>query len=342
MWPRGKIDSVLTYLHSAESRVRTSASIGLHSTDPRDADCLLDTVAKAPEMHRLVLACGNGKTPQKSAFAEACSISRDSEVAVGPLSGGTSDVASKLHTINKTSTHNHLGHDGHIALKTTVFSRSISDSLLVPPPLSIAKGSFIKPPLPLLQRAQQIHSQANDANQQKKADEDARQQMKSLPVSESLTHTDARGQASMVDVSEKATTRRSATARASVLLGRKAFSLVRDNQLAKGDALSVARLAGIMAAKQTAALIPLCHPLPLDHVVVSVELQEDGETVIITATCRTRGQTGVEMEALTAVTVAALALYDMCKAVSRDIVISDIKLLAKTGGQRGDYQRHDT
>lgn len=323
----------------AESRVLTSASAGLNPTDPQDADFLPDADSKAPEKHRLVISCGNAKVPRKSSFVEACSISRDGEVAVGPLSGGTSDVASKSHTNNKKNTHNHFGHGGHIALRT-VFPRPISASLFVPP-YSIAQGGFIKQPLPLLQSAQQTHSQADDVNQQK-TDEDARQQMKCLPMSESLTHTDARGQASMVDVSEKTTTRRSATASASVLLGRRAFSLVRDNQLAKGDALSVARLAGIMAAKQTAALIPLCHPLPLDHVAVSVELQKDGETVIIKATCRTRGQTGVEMEALTAVTVAALALYDMCKAVSRDIIISDIKLLAKTGGQRGDYQRHDT
>lgn len=341
MWPREETDSVTsTYPHLAESRVLTSASAGLNPTDPQDADCLLDVDTKAPETHRLVMTCGNATVPRKSSFVGACSISRDGEMAVGPLSGGTSDVASKSLTNNKKNTHNHVGHGGHIALRTTVFSRPISASLLVPPD-SIAQGSFIKQPLPLLQSAQQTHSQADDANQQK-TDEDARQQMKSHPMSESLTHTDARGQASMVDVSEKTTTRRSATASASVLLGRRAFSLVRDNQLAKGDALSVARLAGIMAAKQTAALIPLCHPLPLDHVAVSVELQEDGESVIIKATCRTRGQTGVEMEALTAVTVAALALYDMCKAVSRDIIISNIKLLAKTGGQRGDYQRHDT
>ncbi|XP_063040075.1 cyclic pyranopterin monophosphate synthase-like [Engraulis encrasicolus] len=161
-------------------------------------------------------------------------------------------------------------------------------------------------------------------------------------TSDHLTHTDAHGRASMVDVSGKAATRRSATATATVRLGAKAYGLVRDNQLAKGDALGVARLAGIMGAKQTAALIPLCHPLALDHAAVSVELREDGESAVVTATCRTSGPTGVEMEALTAVTVAALALYDMCKAVSRDIVITDVKLLAKTGGQRGDYTRQQT
>lgn len=158
-------------------------------------------------------------------------------------------------------------------------------------------------------------------------------------TSDHLTHTDAQGKASMVNVGDKAVTRRTATASARVLLGPKAFKLVRDNQLSKGDALAVAQLAGIMGAKQTSSLIPLCHPLPLDHATVTVELQEEGHLATVTATCQTTGRTGVEMEALTAASVAALALYDMCKAVSRDIVITDIKLLSKTGGLRGDFQR---
>uniref|UniRef100_A0AAR2JZS1 Molybdenum cofactor biosynthesis protein 1 n=1 Tax=Pygocentrus nattereri TaxID=42514 RepID=A0AAR2JZS1_PYGNA len=158
-------------------------------------------------------------------------------------------------------------------------------------------------------------------------------------TSDQLTHTDAQGKASMVNVGDKAVTCRTATACALVILGPKAFGLVRANQLAKGDALAVAQLAGIMGAKQTSSLIPLCHPLPLDHASVTVELQEEGHMAVVMATCQTTGRTGVEMEALTAVTVAALALYDMCKAVSRDIVITDIKLLSKTGGRRGDFQR---
>ncbi|KAL6477447.1 hypothetical protein MHYP_G00132820 [Metynnis hypsauchen] len=158
-------------------------------------------------------------------------------------------------------------------------------------------------------------------------------------TSDQLTHTDAQGKASMVNVGDKAVTCRTATACARVILGPKAFGLVRANQLAKGDALAVTQLAGIMGAKQTSSLIPLCHPLPLDHASVTVELQEEGHMAVVMATCQTTGRTGVEMEALTAVTVAALALYDMCKAVSRDIVITDIKLLSKTGGQRGDFQR---
>lgn len=142
----------------------------------------------------------------------------------------------------------------------------------------------------------------------------------------------------MVNVGSKAVTCRTATACGKVILGPKAFNLVRANQLAKGDALAVAQLAGIMGAKQTSSLIPLCHALPLDHTSVTIELLEKRHTAVVKATCQTTGRTGVEMEALTAVTVATLALYDMCKSVSRDIVITDIKLLSKTGGQGGDFQ----
>lgn len=161
-------------------------------------------------------------------------------------------------------------------------------------------------------------------------------------TSDRLTHTDAQGKASMVNVGSKAVTCRTATACGKVILGPKAFRLVCVNQLAKGDALAVAQLAGIMGAKQTSSLIPLCHPLPLDHVSVTIELLEEGHAVIVKATCQTTGRTGVEMEALTAVTVASLTLYDMCKSVSRDIVITDIKLLSKTGGQRGDFHQPDS
>uniref|UniRef100_UPI0037E910D3 molybdenum cofactor biosynthesis protein 1 isoform X2 n=1 Tax=Semicossyphus pulcher TaxID=241346 RepID=UPI0037E910D3 len=156
-----------------------------------------------------------------------------------------------------------------------------------------------------------------------------------------LTHTDAQGRAAMVDVGGKVPTRRTATARATVILGPTAFRLLRDNQLAKGDALAVAQLSGIMASKQTSALIPLCHPLPLDHASVTFDLDELRDAAVITATCHTTGKTGVEMEALTAVSVAALTVYDMCKAVSHDIIITDIKLVSKTGGKR-DFHRHPT
>ena len=154
-----------------------------------------------------------------------------------------------------------------------------------------------------------------------------------------LTHTDAQGRATMVDVGVKIPTRRTATARATVILSHTAFQLLRDNQLAKGDALAVAQLAGIMASKQTSALIPLCHPLPLDHTSITFELNELHNAAVITAVCHTTGRTGVEMEALTAVSVAALTVYDMCKAVSHDIIITDVKLLRKTGGKR-DFNCH--
>ncbi|XP_019940737.2 molybdenum cofactor biosynthesis protein 1 isoform X1 [Paralichthys olivaceus] len=153
-----------------------------------------------------------------------------------------------------------------------------------------------------------------------------------------LTHTDAQGRATMVNVGGKLPTRRTATARATVVLGPTAFRLLQDNQLAKGDALSVAQLAGIMASKQTSALIPLCHPLPLDHTSVTFDLKELQNAAVITAMCSTTGRTGVEMEALTAVSVAALTIYDMCKAVSHDIIITDVKLVSKTGGKR-DFHR---
>uniref|UniRef100_A0A673I1Q0 Molybdenum cofactor biosynthesis protein 1 n=1 Tax=Sinocyclocheilus rhinocerous TaxID=307959 RepID=A0A673I1Q0_9TELE len=158
-------------------------------------------------------------------------------------------------------------------------------------------------------------------------------------TSEQLTHTDAQGKASMVNVGSKAVTSRTAMACGKVIMGPKAFNLMCANQLAKGDALAVAQLAGIMGAKQASSLIPLCHPLPLDHASVSIELLEEEHAVIVKATCQTTGRTGVEMEALTAVAVATLTLYDMCKAVSHDIHITDIKLLSKTGGQRGDFHR---
>lgn len=160
----------------------------------------------------------------------------------------------------------------------------------------------------------------------------------SIQGASKLTHTDAQGKARMVDVGGKHPTQREATASATVVLGPVAFRLLRDNQLVKGDALAVAQLAGIMAAKQTAALIPLCHPLSLDSTTVTFGLDDVQKTAVITARCQTTARTGVEMEALTAASVAALTLYDMCKAVSHDIIITDLKLLSKTGGKR-DFHR---
>uniref|UniRef100_A0A4X2M2H4 Molybdenum cofactor biosynthesis protein 1 n=1 Tax=Vombatus ursinus TaxID=29139 RepID=A0A4X2M2H4_VOMUR len=159
------------------------------------------------------------------------------------------------------------------------------------------------------------------------------------PLSDQLTHMDSEGRAAMVDVGGKPTTERVAVASAVVFLGPEAFKLVRQNQLRKGDALAVAQLAGIQAAKLTSQLIPLCHHVTLSHTQVQLELDAARHAVVIQASCRAWGPTGVEMEALTSAAIAALTLYDMCKAVSRDIVLGDIKLLSKTGGQRGDFNR---
>ena len=152
-----------------------------------------------------------------------------------------------------------------------------------------------------------------------------------------LTHLDKRGAARMVDVGGKAVTRREAVATARVQVGPSVFRLLSDGALPKGDALAVARVAGIQGAKQTSQLIPLCHPLPIEAVDVDLRLEAPGD-VLITAVVRISGRTGVEMEALTAVSVAALALYDMCKSVTRDIVIGPIQLESKSGGKSGDWR----
>lgn len=158
-----------------------------------------------------------------------------------------------------------------------------------------------------------------------------------------LTHTDSSGAASMVDVGDKIPSRRTAVAVATVSLGSTVFDLVRQNQLKKGDVLSVSRLAGIMAAKHTPLLIPLCHTVPVSHADVTLSLDGKQYAIKITARISTSlAQTGVEMEALTSASVAALTVYDMCKAVSKDIVISDIHLVSKTGGRSGDYQNTGT
>ncbi len=154
-----------------------------------------------------------------------------------------------------------------------------------------------------------------------------------------LTHLDAQGAAHMVDVSDKATTQRIAVATGFIQLQPATLALLRDQALPKGDVLATARIAGIMAAKQTSALIPLCHPLPLTNVAIDLQLVDQPVTgVKIQASCRTTGQTGVEMEALTAVSVAGLTLYDMCKAVDQEMVIGAIQLVKKLGGRR-DFDR---
>jgi cyclic pyranopterin phosphate synthase len=152
-----------------------------------------------------------------------------------------------------------------------------------------------------------------------------------------LTHFDESGNAHMVDVGAKEVTERVATARATIVMQPATLKLIRDKKAAKGDVLTVAQLAGIMAAKKTPDLIPLCHPLALSSVAVVLTLDEARSAVDIEATCKLKGRTGVEMEALTAASVAALTVYDMCKAVDRGMVISEVKLLHKSGGKSGTW-----
>jgi cyclic pyranopterin phosphate synthase len=153
-----------------------------------------------------------------------------------------------------------------------------------------------------------------------------------------LTHFDAEGKAAMVDVSGKAETDRVATAQGRITMRPETLALIRDHAVEKGDVLSVARLAGIMGAKRTPDLIPLCHPLSLNSVRVELTLAPEEHAVLIEATCRLIGRTGVEMEALTAVAVAALTVYDMCKAADRGMVIGAIRLVGKSGGKSGVWQ----
>lgn len=151
-----------------------------------------------------------------------------------------------------------------------------------------------------------------------------------------LTHLDDKGAAHMVDVSAKAVTKREATATGHIAMSTDALAAIRDGALAKGDALAVARVAGIMAAKRTSDLVPLCHPLPISSVSVDFKFGDDGIDTVATVT--TTSQTGVEMEALTAVSVALLTLYDMAKAIDRGMTIGGVRLLAKSGGRSGDWR----
>ena len=152
-----------------------------------------------------------------------------------------------------------------------------------------------------------------------------------------LSHVDEEGRAAMVDVGAKQASARRAVASARVLMSKETVEAVRAHRTPKGDPLEVARLAGIMAAKRTADLIPLCHPLALTHVEVRAELADDG--VRLEAEAATTAQTGVEMEALTAASVAALTVYDMCKAIDKGMTITDLRLEEKTGGKSGDWKR---
>ena len=154
-----------------------------------------------------------------------------------------------------------------------------------------------------------------------------------------FTHFNENGRAKMVDVSEKSETSRTAVAAGRVRMNRETFELVKTGGMKKGDVLGAAQIAGIMAAKRTSDLIPMCHTLLLSGVDMAFKLNDADCAVEITATVRCQGVTGVEMEALTAVSVAALTVYDMCKAVQKDMEITDIRLLSKSGGKSGDYHR---
>ena len=158
-------------------------------------------------------------------------------------------------------------------------------------------------------------------------------------MAQQLTHLDEQGRASMVDVGDKQATSRTAVAQGSVTMTRETLATIRDGHAPKGDVLAAARIAGILAAKRTPELIPLCHTLLLNKVAVDFEIDEERSRVVITAVVRCQGQTGVEMEALTAVSIAALTIYDMAKALEKTMVIDDIRLLEKRGGKSGDWTR---
>ena len=154
-----------------------------------------------------------------------------------------------------------------------------------------------------------------------------------------FTHFNEQGRAKMVDVGEKPVTVRTAVARGSVLVNAQTFALIRSGGMKKGDVLTVAQIAGVMGAKRTPELIPMCHPILIDGIDLRLSLDEERLAVDIAAEVRCGGRTGVEMEALTAVSVAALTIYDMCKAVQKDMTITDVCLVEKTGGVHGEYHR---
>ncbi len=156
-----------------------------------------------------------------------------------------------------------------------------------------------------------------------------------------FTHFNEQGRAKMVDVGEKPVSQRRAVAAGRVLVNEKTFALIRSGGMKKGDVLTVAQIAGVMGAKKTPDLIPMCHPILMDGIDLELHLDESRCSVEITATVTCDGRTGVEMEALTAVSTAALTVYDMCKAVQKDMTITDIRLVRKTGGVHGDYLREE-
>ena len=157
-----------------------------------------------------------------------------------------------------------------------------------------------------------------------------------------FTHFNEQGRAKMVDVGDKPVSQRTAVAAGRVLVNRQTFDLIRSGGTKKGDVLTVAQIAGVMGAKRTPDIIPMCHPILMDGINLELELDPERCSVEIRAAVSCDGRTGVEMEALTAVSTAALTVYDMCKAVQKDMVITDIRLVRKTGGVHGDYSREDT
>ncbi len=161
-------------------------------------------------------------------------------------------------------------------------------------------------------------------------------------MAEDFSHFNGSGRARMVDVSEKSETVRTAVAAGRVLVNKNTFELIKSGGMAKGDVLGTAQIGGIMGAKRVPELIPMCHPIMISGVDIDFNMNEDELAVEITATAKCTGVTGVEMEAMTAVSVAALTVYDMCKAVQKDMVISDIRLLKKTGGKSGTFLRENT
>ena len=156
-----------------------------------------------------------------------------------------------------------------------------------------------------------------------------------------FTHFNEQGRAKMVDVGEKPISQRVAVAGARVLVNENTFALIKSGGMKKGDVLTVAQIAGVMGAKRTPDIIPMCHPIMMDGINLELSLDENRLSVEIKAEVRCDGRTGVEMEALSAVSIAALTVYDMCKAVQKDMVISDIRLISKTGGVHGDYYREE-
>ncbi len=156
-----------------------------------------------------------------------------------------------------------------------------------------------------------------------------------------FTHFNEEGRAKMVDIGEKPVSRRSAVAAARVIVNENTFSLIKSGGMKKGDVLTVAQIAGVMGAKRTPDIIPMCHPILMDGINLELSLDKNRSSVEIKASVSCDGRTGVEMEALTAVSVAALTIYDMCKAVQKDMLITDIRLLSKTGGVHGGYKREE-